>query len=329
MKLKLLILLLFFFLFSCDEFPEEEDPAGPPPSGKEPGEPNPPEVIHPDCLSITGERYEKYYLELDQSILDSSISLRSPKILGYVYNGGHAFNEIVLDKIPLKNFIELTPFTCLASGTVAVSGRHMDSYIAFSYPFTDIEVNLLPIIHQPDYEKDSFDVLSSYSNKPGELTLPYTGNYLSAYIKHQWRTFSMAISSDFLRSLINTDSFSLPFGVEEDNEEGIELTHYKINNFYSCDLICENEAFVLLVPESRNFYQYASLTAVFSPDITISNVKTSSIVSSFEYSQSKNALTVFFNYYDAPYTGDVISYETVDEEGSIIKKYIRIEGMED
>jgi hypothetical protein len=305
------LLLVSLFFFSCQEVldvPEEP----------------PEEVISPpDFISIRGERFEKYYAEIHPSLLNTPITLSSPNILGFQYGSSpvyYAFNQITLHDVPLARFTETSPFSAQVSGTAAVSGKSGANYAAYSYPF---ETQTLLYPDPAGYPLEPYDVLNTFTNKPGCLVLPYTGDYSSALVIQEFRKFSMAIPSDLLLSLVTEDSFQIPFPSV--------LTAFTIDGVYSADMVCSCDHYLLLAPKSRNFYQYKSLTAVFSPDAVVSDIRQASIVESHVYNPDNNSVTVVFNDYDASYTGEVLFYKIRSGdagEEEAVEKIIRIEGIE-
>jgi hypothetical protein len=148
----------------------------------------------------------------------------------------------------------------------------------------------------------------------------------------------MTFSAEFLKSCNNTTSFVIPYvppnintdiDTDIDTEFPVDI-EFKVDGIYPCDLTATGSAYVSLIPVKRNFYQYRNLTATFSPGSFIADVETTSIVRSYDYSQSLNTLSIVFNDYDFPYIGNVLSYKIgVGEPGDdtpMQSKVIRIEG---
>jgi len=300
--LKLLPIIVYIFVSSCDDFTNLDD-TSPPQEG--------PAANAPKCLSITGSRYEKFYYQLDPDSYNTTISLNSPSILGYEYRNDYAFNQISILDVPLQRFTDNASFTHQVSGTVAVSGKAGNLSTAYSMPF-EKSASLSPY---RDYNSiEPLNVLNSFTDTTGNLTLAYTGNYISVEKKEGFRTFSMTFSAEFLRSCVDTYKFVA---------DGAEFT---IDDIYPSDLTATGSAYVSLVPVKRNFYQYKNLTAVFSPGSVITDIKTTSIVKNYTYDDASNSIAIFFNDYDFPYIGDVLSFKIAVKENEAQSKVIRIEG---
>jgi len=309
-------IILGAFVLSCDDLVNVHG-IDPPPV--DPGEPS---ANDPKCLSVTGNRYEKYYYQLDQASYNTNITLSSPSVLGYQYGSGanpvsYGFNRIVLADLPLKRFTENTSFTHQVSGTLAVSGKSGSLSTAYSMPF---EKSALLSPYRNYNNLEPFNVLNSFANTPGDLVLAYTGDYSSLAKKEDLRVFSMTFSSEFLKSCKNTDTFVIPFG-----PSGAD-TEFTVDGVYPCDLTATGSAYVSLIPVKRNFYQYRNLTATFSPGFVITDIKTTSIVKDYDYNPTLNSLSIVFNDYDFPYIGDVLFYKIGAGDDNTQSKAIRIEG---
>jgi fluoride ion exporter CrcB/FEX len=136
-------------------------------------------------------------------------------------------------------------------------------------------------------------------------------------VKQDWRTLSINVTADFLLSLVinEAQTFNMFFA-------GQQRT-FSIDGFFPTALLPLSQLYVPLIPISRNFFQYRSFTAAFSPGTVISNISASPIVSNFTHNPQRNTITVYFHPYDAPYTGSVISFDVNGE-----RRFIRIEGTE-
>jgi hypothetical protein len=310
-------IVLGALILSCDDFVNLNG-VSPPPEDQSANDAR--------CLSIAGNRFEKYYYQLDPASYSANITLSSPSILGYEYGSGiepvsYAFNRITLPDVPLRRFAENTSFTHQATGTIAVGGKAGSLYTAYSAPF---EKSALLSPYRNYNNIEPLNVLNSFTNTPGDLVLAYTGDYSSLTKKEDFRVFNMAFSAEFLRSCNNTTSFVIPYGPSNID------TEFTVDGIYPCDLTATGSAYVSLIPVKRNFYQYRNLTAVFSPGSFIADVETTSIVKSYDYDPALNALSIVFNDYDFPYIGDVLSYKIgVGEQNDntpMQSKVIRIEG---
>jgi len=305
------LVILCAFITSCDDFtnlygaPPLEDP----------------DANDTRCIYVAGSRFEKYYYQIDPSSYNINIELSSPSIIGYEYGGDYASNQITLLELPLKRFSENTPFTHDVTGTIAVSGKSGSYSMAYSMPFEKTAL-LSPY---RDYNKNEpLNVLNTFVNTPGNLTLAYTGNYSSGLKKEDFRIFYMTFSAAFIKSCNTETTFSIPYG-----SAGLERT-FTIDGIFPNDLTASGTAYVTLVPIKRNFYQYRNLTATFSAGTFITDIEPTSIVKSFEYDQKLNSISIIFNDYDFPYIGNVLFYKIgVGEQGDDVpmkSKVIRIEG---
>jgi len=302
---------LSMLMLSCDDFINSNAPAAPP------------ETSDPKCLSITGSRFEKYYLQLDPASYSAVITLSSPSVLGFEYSNGidpasYGFNAVTLADIPLKRFTENTAFPQQATGTVAVSGRSGSLCTAYSMPF---EKSALISPYRSYNNAEPLNILNSFTNTPGDLTLAYTGEYNSAEKKQDFRIFSMALPSDFLKSCVSADKFTVPYGAQGMEKE------FAVDGIYPSSLTASGSAYVSLIPVKRNFYQYKNITLTFSPGSAISGIEATSIVKDYEYRQSQNELSIIFNDYDFPYIGNVLFYKIkINDRNEEIQKSLRIEG---
>ena len=304
--------LFCLLLLSCDEFPldyeyndydyeydyEYEDD----------------DTIERALLSTTGERFEHYFFELDPRFLLYTINLRSSTVLGFQHEGLYAFNQLTIYDVFIRDLVNNIPFTSHVEGTIAVSGRDGVHSVLYSFPIhTEATFFPAPLHHNPE----PFRVLSAFENSPGSLILPFTGNYATTFAKHDWRTFSINLSADFLLSLVlnEAETFYKFFA-------GQERT-FTIDGFFPTELSPLSQEYVRLIPQSRNFFQYRNFTATFSPYVEVSNINSSPIVYTVERNYQNNTITVYFHPYDAPYTGSVISFDVNGE-----RRFIRIEGTE-
>jgi hypothetical protein len=296
-------------VLSCDDFVNLEGVAPPPQEN--------PADEDAKCLSISGSRLEKYYYQLDPDSYDATVALSSPSVLGRECRGGteltsYGFNQVALLDVPLRRFAENAPFTHKVSGTVAVSGKAGDASAAYSMPF---ERSALLSPYRSYNSLEPLSVLNTFANTPGDLVLAYTGDYGSLARKEDFRVFSMAFSAEFLKSCAAGDTFT------------VDETEFAVDGVYPTDLTATGSAWVSLIPVKRNFYQYRSLAAVFSPGSVVTDVRPAAIVKSHLYEKDTNTLTVVFNDYDFPYMGEVLSYRIAAKEGAPARsKSIRIEG---
>jgi len=304
-----LLACLAAFSISCDDF---TNATATPPSAEGPADGG------AKCLSVTGSRFEKYYYHIDPGSYGDTVDLSSPSVLGYECRGGeggasYGFCRIALSGVPLRRFAENSSFEHRVSGTVAVGGRAGDARAAYSMPFERTAL-LSPYSGYDSLEP--LDVLNTFADAPGGLALACTGNYASAAKKEGFRTFSMSLSAEFVRSCAaGLDSFEL---------DGAE---FAVDGVYPTALTATGSAYVSLVPASRNFYQYRDLTATFSPGSVVTDVRAAPIVKSFSYDKDLCALSVAFHGYDHPYVGEVLSYRIAAREGAAAQsRSIRIEG---
>jgi hypothetical protein len=308
-------LVLFFFgilILSCDDFVNNNNNAPTTPSTD----------TDSKCLSVIGTRYEKYYYQLDPAFYNTVVTLNSPSVLGYEYSNeidpvSYAFNSITLADVPLKRFTENTSFMQQVTGTIAVSGKSGNLYTAYSLPF---EKGSLISPYRNYNNSEPLNVLNSFTNTPGDLVLSSTGDYSSAEKKQDFRIFSMALSSDFLKSCTNATNFTIPYGSKNTD------TTFTIDGFYPSNLTATGSAYVSLIPVKRNFYQYKNVILTFAQGALLSDIETTYIVKDFEYNQRLNTLSITFNDYDFPYIGNVLYYKIkASSKGEEIQKSIRIE----
>jgi hypothetical protein len=263
-------------------------------------------------LSITGERYEKYLFQVDPALLDriekynysGESKPSSPYTMGTTYPVPDA--DSFSFEIPLRYLIE--PGQRLIHFKGSYYYGWSTSGIALSIPRfrefdTDYSFNL---VANPLYEE--YDVLKTFSG--GSLKLPKTEGYSNAYYVNKYHTYQFEFTKAQLIAI------SPPSDLYQNNPNAAFLDSYPG--------VISLQTFDRYTLASRNFYQYKSMKITYPAGTALFGISSSSVVNAFAYDPASNSITVVFNEYNAPYTGEVLKFYFFAPDGTLREKVISV-----
>jgi hypothetical protein len=243
--------------------------------------PTPPIVQPPsiDFTSITGERYEKYYLSVNPSIWDKQISL----------SASSPGQSIVFNSVPMRYFFEDGEYAVSASGSIRVYlptgiSASSDYSARRTIPFALKDFHS-PLLHEEHTILKTFDSQTAM--------LPKTSDYFNNYSIHKYFSVKYTLTEAQWHSFISD-----------------EPNYIRANVTFPAETVLSSASlYEQFVHVSRNFYQYKSLTIQFDPDLVIHKVfpVLPTVVSSFDLNE-ENVLMVTFDEYNEPFTGPIFSY---------------------
>ena len=309
MKVFWLLLAVFClgFSISCYEWDDgNEEPTGP--------------LTPPRPLSVTGQRYEKYFLKPSQDSLSILVNLVSPRLLMYTHTvsgvNQYAYNQITIHNVPLSRFTGADNFSARVTGTIAVKGVCNNNEIRYhSLPF-DTQANFSA--QDTFFERILFWVLTNFNNGD-DLFLPLFEPYSSDLTFNETVTFDITVSSALLESFLpqcGTFIYTCDNGTD---------TEYYIEEVLPGVLVATVDTSVILAPVSRGFFQYHSVLVTWPEEAVLYNFDIASVTYRYDYNPANNTLSILLFEYDTPFTGDIVTFRLKAEGGQSVSRAVSIE----
>jgi len=308
----LFVLIVSLVIVSCDNFtiskPKKDDP----------------EIVElpndADFISFAGERYEKYYFQLDPAIWDRthtlSVSVRSPNVRdANNYNtNNYLYNTITITNFPLRGFFVpgsyyLSGYGNFAYNTTLGIYQNIAGYL---FPFNAIVIIAVDETSS-NYAAthEEYTVNTVFSNQ--SLSLPKTAPYSNPYYLYKYKTYYFTLSADQFFQYFNAHSRPSDYH----------------SNTVSSAMPMSLTTFDPHLLKSRDFYQYKSFIITYKPGLVIHgfNLKPMPhpVVETITFDEEENAISVSFRHYNEPYTGPLFTYWIEAEDGTWRDKTVSIE----
>lgn len=270
-----------------------------------------------DFLSMTGERYETYYLTVDPAIYDERVSASGSAFACYTVNNGSIYggpsgeavsNSFTIHNMPLRCFFVDGTYSLQCSGMSWHFGKgsvriDTDTFDRISFQSTyyhsfntttDLATNSASL-NGPYYEEKAY-------LKPFESTvmaLPKTSDYFNTDHVSRYITLYFRVSAAQLASFGNSHTG----GSRYDSFEG------NLNSYYTDISLSTSEMFRPFIHVSRNFYRYKTIVIRFDParEVKFAYPPLPPLIESYDLS-AENVLTVTLKDYNEPFEGPLFSY---------------------
>jgi hypothetical protein len=280
-----------------------------------------------DFISLTGERYEKYYAVVDPAIRNRNVVGASYRF-EYSALAGNGLDFYTYEQTDYYNSYTLAPAAPISLRDF-YSGAAVSFYALggnLTYRNNNPTYAYKPLVNGSSrlgsYNLDTslnFNALSERKDAPasfssGSLVLQKTSSYSNPYYEYLYKTIFLEFAPSFVQSFELNNPGTPP------NFPGGTLPYFTLaaNTRHSFTIF---EPFIY---ESRNFYQYRSFTLKYGPDAEIVSVTPNPIVQSYSLDHSANTLTVILKDYDEPYYGNIITFRIQAEDLTLVEKAVEI-----
>jgi len=257
-----------------------------------------------DFISLTGERLKTFTMDFDPTF-DADpliIEYSGTSVYQYSQSQGTTFTNILTATIPFKALFIPDDHIVKYSGRICSGTSSSAQYRNFN-----VEKSLSLIINIPYFypydisEPDNF-TCDSYS-------LPDKGYYAD---RNYIETKTAFINFPTIPGSLSLSISGLSGGSSQ---------------YHTCDLSTSSQAISLAIPfrqYSRDFYIYRSVSIAFDPVIDIVGWTGGDLVESFTFDEETNTLTAHLIDYSEKTLGEVFSLNIVVENGSVLRKVVKI-----
>jgi hypothetical protein len=275
--------------------------------------------------SFTGTRQETYHIRPEPALDDIPITLtlRGEKLFPAYnsYYGNLTLHNSVTFTVPFKALFIPGDYSAEFTGTLPLTAQYMwpsgDATFSSTVSFNNTKTLFLDLSGlNPVVEE--FNMPKTFNNT--SYVLPLNGYPVDPYIlEFRTKTYKASLTSE------QFEQISKPHNTLTGTPEPTiiwDTLEYHYFSAYTDDPGIRTDPFR---PVSRNFYRYQSFSLSFPAPAKIFGVTPASIVSSFAIDDTERTLTVTLNYYNYAFSGEVISFWILAEDGNVRQKKITIQ----